>query len=237
MIERIEFCNVHNTRIMSSGKTLRFTPGYNCVLGETGAGKTFLLHAITNCRDCVVVSKGNGKIYSYSTEHCDIRSRAAVRPSTGKALSETSGEKFRALSRLSHGEGNAVLFGASLKALALKEGDTFLVDEPEAGLDLAKVIDVASAFNHLCSKGIQVIVATHHPGFVSSLMSQNDQVLVLSGMPQDALSAYIEEWEVVIDTLRECFDQIDEGDGDADVFEVVAKSSNVVAASAARSID
>jgi len=232
MIDRIEFCDKHNSLIKYPGKTLTFASGYNCITGGTGSGKTLLLEAIKSCKDCTVVSQVRGKIYHYSTEQHDIRQLSLVRLS--RAAPHSTFEKGKALTELSHGEANSLLFGASLKVLALKSGDTLLVDEPEAGLGLTEAVMIAEAFNSLNSKNIQVIVASHHPAFVSSLMNKSDKVIVLSDYPEKDMEAYINEWEGAIEALKECF-AFEEEVADDEVYEVVgAKSGNMDAATAAR---
>lgn len=213
MIKHIELCDAHNSLIQSTKKILEFASGYNCITGEIGSGKTVLLNAIQSCKDCAVVSKQKGKIYYFFTEYHDIRyfvfskSLASHTPT----LAPDTLKKVEAFSQCSHGEGNFKLFTSSLKALALKKGDTLLVDEPEAGLDLFAAIDAADSLNDLCKDGIQIIVTTHHPMFVSrAITGDNNQVLVL-GKGDDfeiELECYIAEWEEVIGVFREDFDTI-----------------------------
>jgi predicted ATPase len=235
MIDRIEFCDKHKLLIKYPSKKLHFAQGYNCITGATGSGKTILLEAIRTCKDCTVVSDGfRGKIYHYSTERQDIRTLPLVR--LNPASSKEKIEKGKMLSHLSHGEGNALLFGANLKALAIKAGDTLLVDEPEAGLDVANAVEVAGAFDYLCSRKIQVIVATHHPVFVSALMNETDRVFMLGESPKQDMEVYLTDWEEAIEALRECLEEdgeIDDGEDKA----VVATADNVDAACAAGSFD
>ena len=211
MIKHIEFCDMHNELVKSTKKILEFTPGYNCITGEIWSGKTVLLKAIQSCKDCAVVSQQKGKIYYFFTEHHDIRyfvfskSLASYVP----VLAPGTLKKVEVFGRCSHGEGNSQLFRSGLKALALKKGDTFLVDEPEAGLDLYAAIDVADSFNDLSKEGIQIIVTTHHPVFVSRAITGDDnQVFVLGGDGDLGLElqCYISEWEEAIEVLREDFD-------------------------------
>lgn len=239
MLDRIELCDKHTLLVKCPNRVLRFVRGYNCVTGPIGSGKTVLLAAIRSCKDCAVVSSGlRGKIYYYSTERHDIRlfplPRVSQVPSKEAAAGvvKEKNDKGMMLKTLSHGEGNVMLFGASLKALALKAGDTLLVDEPEAGLDLTYACEVAGAFNYLCGKKIQVIVTTHHPAFVSSLISHSDQVLMLGDSPKEDMEAYLTEWEEAIEALRECLND-GEDDGKDDEA-VVTKVSDVDAACTSR---
>lgn len=199
MIDHIEFCDAHHSLVIGPDRVFHFAKGYNCVIGPTGAGKTALLGAIKGCKQCTVVSSQAGKIYHYSTERNDIRR-------LNRDISKLSAEaqaKSKAFRTLSHGEGNALLFGAGWNALALKAGDTLLVDEPEAGLDLDAAYEVAGSLSHLCTKGVQVIVATHHPVFVSATGTTHDKIIALSPKPEEDVEAYLSEWEEAVENLRE----------------------------------
>lgn len=200
MIERIEFCAAHNPLIKYPYTTLEFAPGYNVVTGPSGSGKTLLLNAIRSCKECTVVSPPDlrGMIYHFSTEYYDIRTVVG----RSKAI--------ESLKHLSHGEGTALLFGGPLKALAVKPKDTLLIDEPEAGMDLASCLEVAGSLNWLADKGIQVILGTHHPAFIPNAMENTDRVHVFGDMvtdPEQALKDYITEWEAAVEALQEWLDE------------------------------
>jgi len=199
MIDRVEFCGTHNKLIRYPWKTIDFTPGLNVVLGDVGSGKTLLLEAIKSCKDCTVVktaAPSPGKIFHYSTRW-DIRSV------------ESRSEAITRLKSLSHGEANSLLFQASLKALAVTPGDTLMIDEPEAGLDVAMAGEAAGAFSYLTSKGIQVILATHHPAFAPSCVYEKDDCVHWLGEeePLKSLDIYLTEWEDLVSTVREWYDE------------------------------
>lgn len=154
MIESIELCFKHACRI-DGKKTIDFEKGLNVIIGPNGSGKSTLLESIYSCPDCLKKTNGSTQYHYFNGE--------TMNP-------HRSGEKFKGIYGSiikvrsmfsSHGE----TMRDVLRFMPIKEGDCFLLDEPEIGHDLEWVIKIKKGLNHLAKRKCQIIVASHHQVF------------------------------------------------------------------------
>ncbi|MDP2654627.1 MAG: ABC transporter ATP-binding protein [Candidatus Omnitrophota bacterium] len=154
MISAIEFCPRHRWMV-SRHPRLNFSKGLNAVIGPNGTGKSTLLKAIKECADCRK-TEDNGTAYLYYNSETMNPHRSQDH------LKGPLGAKVKVRSQYSsHGE----TMRDVLSTLNFKEGDCFLFDEPEGGLDLPWVLKLREGIWTLCRQGCQFIVASHHPAF------------------------------------------------------------------------
>ncbi len=154
MIEKIELCLIHSGRV-DGRKRIVFEPGFNVVIGPNGSGKSSLLKAIYECPDCKKMSNGKVRYHYFDSETMNPhRSEELFKGVHGSII------RVRAMFS-SHGE----TMRDVLKFFDFKEGDTLLLDEPEAGHDFQWISKIYKGLEKVARTGCQVIAASHHPVF------------------------------------------------------------------------
>ncbi|MFP4473197.1 MAG: ABC transporter ATP-binding protein [Candidatus Omnitrophota bacterium] len=153
MLKRIEFCFNHQ-RFVNKRKAVDFSKGINLVIGANGSGKSSLLRAIHECRDCKRIESGSTKYHHYDGElmnphRKNMRGNSLLRV---RAMFSSHGETMRDV----------------LASIPLGKGDTLLLDEPESGQDVEWMIRIRRGFKEVARLGCQLIVATHHPVFIEN---------------------------------------------------------------------
>ena len=150
MIESIQLCRLHALRVCRLGG-LSFTPSINIIIGPNKSGKSTILKALHNCPHCHTTGTSSSSYLNTST----MNPHAPTAP---------PGDMRNMMLRIrgmfsSHGE----IAKKALSTLPLRKHETLLIDEPEAGQDIAGMHQILSAFNIIAQRGGQVIAATHHP--------------------------------------------------------------------------
>jgi len=154
MIRSIHLCFTHARRL--GGKTtFRLEPGVNVVVGPNGSGKSTLLRALHECGECTKDQGCPSETHYFNSESMNPHSRSEPDRSPAGMLLRTRG-LFS-----SHGQ----IMKAAMVSLPIRQGGVLLIDEPEAGQDLAGVRQLAEGFRKLADHDVQVIIATHHPLF------------------------------------------------------------------------
>lgn len=154
MIRSIELCFTHRCRLGGKNE-FRFDPGINVLVGPNGSGKSTLLRALHECDGCSKDQDCVDGIQYFNSESMNPHSRNNPDRSPLGMLLQTRG-MFS-----SHGE----IMKAAMVSLPVRQGGVLLIDEPEAGQDLASVERLAKGFRKLADHHVQVIIATHHPLF------------------------------------------------------------------------
>jgi predicted ATPase len=154
MIRSIELCFTHAMRL-GGKRTFRFERGVNVVIGPNGSGKSTLLRALHECGECRRERDDGAEIHYFNSESMNPHNRSEPDRSPLGMLLRTRG-MFS-----SHGQ----IMKAAMVSLPVREGGVLLIDEPEAGQDLAGVRRLVAGFEMLAKRNVQVIVATHHPLF------------------------------------------------------------------------
>jgi len=152
MISKIQFCFSHNVKIKGWDE-MTFTPGFNVLVGPNGSGKSTVLRALHTCKKCEKQEEGQGKIHYFNVEMMNPHSFTGIVGDMRNMVLRTRGIFS------SHGE----IMKVALGSLPIQQGDLLLVDEPESGQDAAGVQRIRKGFEAICSKGCQVIAASHHP--------------------------------------------------------------------------
>ena len=152
MIHSIEMCFNHGQKVNGS-KTIRFTAGVNVLVGPNGSGKSTVLRALHTCERCRKAIESDPAVHYFNAESMNPHNQTGAAGTALHMLLRTRG-MFS-----SHGE----IMKAALVALPLREGDVLLVDEPEAGQDLAGVLRIRDGIGRLSARRVQVIAASHHP--------------------------------------------------------------------------
>ena len=154
MVKKIQLCLIHSGRI-NGRRQIAFAPGFNVVVGPNGSGKSSLLKAIYDCPDCKKINNNATKYHYFDSETMNPhRSEDLFRGIHGSII------RVRAMFS-SHGE----TMRDVLRFLNFKEGDTLLLDEPEAGHDFQWILKIRTGLERISRMGCQVIVASHHPVF------------------------------------------------------------------------
>ncbi len=154
MIQRIKLCFKHSGRI-DGKKTIYFKKGLNVVIGPNGSGKSTLLDAIHSCPDCLKkTDEPTGYHYFNGETMNPHRNDENFKGIDGSII------KMRAMFS-SHGQ----TMRDVLKFMPVKEGDCFLLEEPESGHDLEWVIKIKNGLSYLAEKKCQIILASHHQAF------------------------------------------------------------------------
>jgi len=154
MISHIALCLRHRGRVHGK-KRFIFKPGLNIIIGPNGSGKTSLLEAVYHCPDCERHQDHKGEYRYFNSETMNPhRSEEPFRGVHGSII------RVRAMFS-SHGE----TMRDVLRFLKFKEGDTLLLDEPEAGHDFQWISRIRKGLAKISQTGCQVIVASHHPVF------------------------------------------------------------------------
>lgn len=154
MIRSIQLCFTHARRL--GGKhAFRLEPGINVVVGPNGSGKSTLLRALHECGECSKDRDGGEEIQYFNSEWMNPHNRADPDNSPLGMLLRTRGIFS------SHGQ----IMKAAMVSLPVRQGGVLLIDEPEAGQDLASVARLAAGFRKLAAHDVQVIIGTHHPLF------------------------------------------------------------------------
>ncbi len=152
MVSRIQLCYSHAWKVKAA-PDIRFVPGLNVLVGPNGSGKSTILRALNTCADCQITRDENTSAQYFNAELMNPHREDHAPGNLRNMILKTRGGFS------SHGE----IMKTALFSLALCPGDTFLVDEPESGQDLAGVQRIRQGFDELCGNGVQVIIATHHP--------------------------------------------------------------------------
>jgi predicted ATPase len=152
MIRRIELCFNHSLKI-SGQKTIEFVPGMNVITGPNGSGKSTLLKALHTCPECRIEKTDDAETLYYDAEMMNPH-RPEGPPGDLRTLILRARAGFS-----SHGE----IMKAAISSLPIRAHDTLLIDEPEAGQDLAGVLRLEKGFQMLCRRNVQIIAASHHP--------------------------------------------------------------------------
>ncbi len=152
MIRRIELCFNHSLKI-SGEKTIEFAPGMNVIAGANGSGKSTLLNALHTCQECRIEKTDDTETLYYDAEMMNPH-----RPEGPPGDLRTLILRTRAIFS-SHGE----IMKTAIGSLPIRTHDTLLIDEPEAGQDLAGVLRLQKGFRILCRHNVQIIAASHHP--------------------------------------------------------------------------
>ena len=154
MVKSIQLCLMHSGRV-GGRKHIAFEPGFNVVVGPNGSGKSSLLKAIYECPDCKKVDNNRTRYHYFNSETMNPhRSEESFKGIHGSII------RVRAMFS-SHGE----TMRDVLRFLDFEEGDTLLLDEPEAGHDFQWVLKIRRGLEKISKMGCQVIVASHHPVF------------------------------------------------------------------------
>jgi len=152
MIRQIQLCLNHSLKIKGAG-TIDFAPGVNLVTGPNGSGKSMLLKALHSCRECRIDKTDDAETLYYDAEMMNPH-RPEGPPGDLRTLILRARAGFS-----SHGE----IMKAAIGSLPIQTDDTLLIDEPEAGQDLAGVLRLEKGFHLLCRHNVQIIAASHHP--------------------------------------------------------------------------
>ena len=152
MISRIKLCYSHAAKVKGHSE-LEFSPGLNILVGPNGSGKSTVLRALNKCEQCEKHTEGLASHVYFNSE--TMNPHATDGP-PGNMRNMTL--RVRAMFS-SHGE----IMKDVLTTLPLRKGETLLVDEPEAGQDMASVRRIREGFDAIIKQGGQVIAATHHP--------------------------------------------------------------------------
>ena len=154
MISQIQLCLRHSGRI-SGRKRIIFQPGINVIIGPNGSGKSSLIEAVQGCPECRCSSDSKTALHYFSGEKMNPhRNEEFFKGIHGSII------KVRAMFS-SHGE----TMRDVLRFTPLKQGDCFLLDEPETGHDIEWVMKIRRGLEMLAQNGCQIIVASHHPVF------------------------------------------------------------------------
>ena len=153
MILSVALCATHRYRVRHD-REIRFHPLVNTVIGPNGSGKSTLLRAMRHCPHCVIERDRETRTVLYSSRQADPLSARFQRRGLAEAVLQT-----RALFS-SHGE----IMRDALALVAFGPGDTLLLDEPDAGQDVAWVERLRATLSDFAKEmGVQIIIATHHP--------------------------------------------------------------------------
>ncbi|WP_160300598.1 ABC transporter ATP-binding protein [Kiritimatiella glycovorans] len=148
----MRLCFAHSLQVKGA-RTIEFSGGMNVVAGPNGSGKSTLLRALNTCERCEIRRAGGAPVRYFSAETMNPHHPTGPAGDMQEMILRVRGVFT------SHGE----IMRSALAAVPLREGETLLVDEPEAGQDLEGVKRIREAFDVLCARGGQVIAATHHP--------------------------------------------------------------------------
>ena len=137
-------------------QVIEFGPGLNTLAGPNGSGKSTIIKALLQGVDCDLEFDGNRTRRLFDAELMNPRVLAGP-AATPAAMALRLRGRFS-----SHGQ----MIQQALDALGAAEpGTTFLIDEPEAGQDFAAVQGIKRLMDAACTRGFQLIVASHHPVF------------------------------------------------------------------------
>lgn len=152
MINSIHFCYAHAAKIKGWSE-MEFSHGLNILVGPNGSGKSTVLRALNECEQC---EKHTEDLASHVYFNSETMNPHAPDGPPGDMRNMTL--RVRAIFS-SHGE----IMKDALTTIPLRKGETLLVDEPEAGQDMASVRRIREGFDTIIKQGGQVIAATHHP--------------------------------------------------------------------------
>jgi Fe-S cluster assembly ATPase SufC len=152
MISRLQLCYSHAWKVKGT-PDIRFVPGLNVLVGPNGSGKSTILRALHTCSDCRIENHAETATQYFNAELMNPHREDQPPGNIRNMILKTRGGFS------SHGE----ILKTAMFSLSLYPGETFLVDEPESGQDLAGVQRIRQGFEELCESGVQVVVATHHP--------------------------------------------------------------------------
>jgi len=155
---------------------LGLLPGLNILVGPNGSGKSTVLRALHGCDECKKEMKGNTSVQYFNTETMNPHAASGAPGNLRNMTLRTRGVFS------SHGQ----IMKAALVSLPLRKGETLLVDEPEAGQDMAGVERIRQGFGMLCDRGGQVIAASHHPLFLRGA----NVIELVGGYAEDMRAAY-----------------------------------------------
>ena len=152
MISEIELCLKHRLKVKGS-RSLRFQPGVNVLVGPNGSGKSTILRAISGCDECRTENPDNMPTLYFNPETMNPHHPDYYPSDVREMILKTRGIFS------SHGE----ILRAALFSLPIREGASFLVDEPETGQDIEGVERICDGFDKIVASGGQIIAASHHP--------------------------------------------------------------------------
>jgi energy-coupling factor transporter ATP-binding protein EcfA2 len=137
-------------------REVELAPALNVIVGPNGSGKSAVLRALHRCELCGKDVTGSSTVHYFSAE--TMNPQAPKEPAGDLRNMALRGRGVFS----SHGE----ILKLALGSLPIREGDSILVDEPEAGQDLDGVERLCDGFRAISAEGGQVIVASHHPFFL-----------------------------------------------------------------------
>ena len=155
MISKIQLCLKHRLKVKGS-KPLHFQPGVNVLIGPNGSGKSTVLRALHSCDECHIENPSDAPTSYFNPETMNPHHPETYPSDVREMILKTRGIFS------SHGE----ILRAALFSLPIREGSTFLIDEPETGQDTIGLKRIRDGFDHIIATGGQIIIATHHPFFM-----------------------------------------------------------------------
>jgi predicted ATPase len=157
MINSLLLCHTHRYRVRHDAR-IDFKPGINVLIGPNGSGKSTILRVIAECPVCRVEQSGDGAVHLFHAGIDNPQSKTYRAKGVRRTILHTRG-LFS-----SHGE----IMRDVLATLILGEGDTMLLDEPEAGQDLSWIEKIRGGLGSVSKEyGIQFIIASHHPAVMA----------------------------------------------------------------------
>lgn len=160
MISSVKFITKH--RCFAKGKTFKFEPGLNVLVGANGSGKSTVLSALRGQSKCEVeiVRDDIGPLIAWDAEKDNLR--------TQPFLDVNINLHVRSMF-MSHGQANVARLNKMFDEARTTDGyGVIIFDEPEAGLSLPNVAGLARMLGSAAAAGWQIIIATHHPDLIAA---------------------------------------------------------------------
>ena len=175
MISKIQLCLKHRLKVKGD-RTLHFQPGVNVLIGPNGSGKSTVLRALHGCKECHIENSSDAPTSYFNPETMNPHHPETYPSDVREMILKTRGIFS------SHGE----ILRAALFSLPIREGATFLVDEPETGQDIAGLERIREGFDQIIASGGQIIAATHHP----LIMREANLIELVPGYADDLRHAF-----------------------------------------------